>query len=51
MEGDSERERPWTTEDKERFLDRIGGYELEAGELSEEEIQDFLDLLKKGGLR
>ena len=51
MEGDSERERPWTTEDKERFLDRIWGYELEAGELSEGEIQDFLDLLKKGGLR
>lgn len=51
MEGDSERERPWTTEDKERFLDRIGGYELDAGELSEGEIQDFLDLLKKGGLR
>ena len=51
MEGDSERERPWTTEDKDRFLDRIGGYELEAGELSEEEIQDFLDLLKKGDLR
>ena len=51
MDEHSERERPWTTEDKERFLDRIGGYELEAGELSEEEIQDFLDLLKKGGLR
>lgn len=51
MEGDSERERPWTTEGKERFLDRIGGYELEAGELSEGEIQDFLDLLKKGVLR
>ena len=51
MDGHSERERPWTTEYKERFLDRIGGYELEAGELSEEEIQDFLDLLKKGGLR
>ena len=51
MDGDSERERPWTTEDKERFLDRIGGYELGTGELSEDEIQDFLDLLKKGGLR
>ena len=51
MDEHSERERPWTKEDKERFLDRIGGFELEAGELSEDEIQDFLDLLKKGGPR
>ena len=43
MEGDFERERSWTTEDKERFLDRVGGYELEAGELSEDEIRSLLD--------
>ena len=43
MEGDFERERPWTTEDKGRFLDAVGGYELEAGELSPEEIRSLLD--------
>ena len=43
MEGHSEHERPWTKEEKERFLDRIGGFGLEAGELSPEEIRELLE--------
>ena len=48
MERNSERERSWTKEEKERFLDRNGGFELETGELSADEIRE---LLEKGGLR
>lgn len=40
---DEQRERMWTKEEKERFLDRIGGYELSAGELGPEEIRSLLD--------
>ena len=43
MEGHSEYERPWTKEEKERFLDRIGGFELEAGELTTDEIRELLE--------
>ena len=40
---DEQRERLWTKEEKERFLDRTGGYELSAGELDPEEIRGLLD--------
>ena len=43
MDEQRERNRPWTADEKERFLDRIGAYELEDGELSEEEIRNLLD--------
>ena len=42
MENGSERNRPWTAGEKERFLDRVGGYELKTGELSPEEIRILL---------
>ena len=42
MENGNERNRPWTAEEKERFLDRVGGYELKTGELSPEEIRILL---------
>ena len=29
-------------EEKERFLDRVGGYELSSGELDQEEIRSLL---------
>ena len=35
--------RPWTADEKERFLDRTGGYELSSGELDPEEIRSLLD--------
>ena len=43
MDRQSERGQTWTRQDKERFLDAVGGYELEAGELSPEEIRSLLD--------
>ena len=43
MEGHSEHERPWTKEEKERFLDWTGGEALEVGELSEDEIRECLE--------
>ena len=43
MENGNERNRPWTTEEKERFLDRVGGYELSSGELDPEEIRGLLE--------
>ena len=43
MDEQRERNRPWTADEKERFLDRIGGYELSAGELDPEEIRSLLD--------
>ena len=43
MERHSEHERPWTKEEKEQFLDRTGGFELEAGELDTEEIRSLLE--------
>lgn len=43
MEGHFEHERPWTKEEKEQFLDRTGGFELEAGELDTEEIRSLLE--------
>ena len=43
MDEQRERNRPWTADEKERFLDRTGGYELSAGELDPEEIRVLLD--------
>ena len=43
MDSNTERNRPWTADEKERFLDRIGGYELDPGELSPEELRDLLE--------
>ena len=43
MDEQRERNRPWTADEKERFLDRVGGYELDAGELDPEEIRDLLN--------
>ena len=43
MDRQSERGQTWTRQDKERFLDAVGGYELEAGELGPEEIRSLLD--------
>ena len=42
MENGNERNRPWTAEEKERFLDRVGGYELSSGELDPEETRSLL---------
>ena len=42
MENGNERNRPWTAEEKERFLDRVGVYELSSGELDREEIRSLL---------
>ena len=42
MENGNERDRPWTIEEKERFLDRVGGYELSSGELDPEETRSLL---------
>lgn len=50
MDEHSERGQTWTRQDKERFLDRIGGYELEAGELSEEEIRSLLEKEREPGI-
>ena len=43
MDSGRERNRPWTADEKERFLDRIGGYELSPGEMDESEILNFLN--------
>ena len=43
MENDTDRNRPWTAEEKERFLDRVGGYELGSGELDRDEIRSLLN--------
>ena len=43
MDSSRERNRPWTADEKERFLDAVGGYELETGELGPEEIRSLLD--------
>ena len=42
LENGCERNRLWTAEEKERFLDRVGGYELSSGELDREEIRSLL---------
>ena len=42
MENGNERNRLWMAEEKERFLDRVGGYELSSGELDQEEIRSLL---------
>ena len=42
MKNGNERNRPWTVEEKERFLERVGGYELSSGELDREEIRSLL---------
>ena len=43
MDSSRERNRPWTPDEKERFLDRVGGYELSSGELDPEEIRGLLE--------
>lgn len=43
MDSSRERNRPWTPDEKERFLDRTGGYELSADELDGEEIRSLLN--------
>jgi hypothetical protein len=43
MDRRAEQYRPWTADEKERFLDRIGGYELTADELDRDEIRSLLD--------
>lgn len=43
MDRHSERGQAWTREDKERFLDTVGGFELDPGELSPEEIRELLE--------